>query len=432
MERLEQNINTFNNEPKTFKDFFLIIKDILKDWIDFSDERYYDLVSCWILGTYMHEKFVSYPYLFLNAMKSSGKSRLLRLINELSNEGRFTASLTEAVLFRLPSIKKITMCIDEAENIHTKEKQNLRLLLNSAYKEGLTIYRARKVSKSEQWIMDEFNIFVPIAIANIEGLDDVLEDRCIPIFIERSMNEDIISKPEWFKYDNKILSYKHNIKPKVSALSVGVDGKMIYICSPDTTLTTPTYTTTLTTLTTLTILNTQNIIKKGIIGRDLEIWYPLFWIAVQIDNKTYENLESLALEKVLEKKETDLTENRDLIFISFIFNNYASTLNYTNYTNTTLEYTSVKDIVSRYKLNEPDDKWFDSRWVGRAIKRHRLAISKRRMSKGFEILINFDRLNQLAKKFNIKKEESASDNLDLNKEKIEFYSKSDENISVKL
>lgn len=175
---------------------------ILKDWMDLED-RYYHIVALWILGTYFMDDFETYPYLFINATKRSGKSRLLKILAKLCR-GIHTTSMTEAVLFRLPMMKSVGLFIDEAERIGSKGKEALRELLNSAYKRGVKIYRARKSAKSEAYVLDEFEVFVPISLANISGLDDVLEDRCITLVLERSFNPLIINKPEIFTLDEKI------------------------------------------------------------------------------------------------------------------------------------------------------------------------------------------------------------------------------------
>ena len=121
--------------------YFKQIKKILKDWIDMKDE-YYPLISIWIIGTYLHKQFSSYPYLFFNAMKGSGKTRMLNIISTLSNNGKLANSMTEAVLFRTAYGR--TFCIDELESINARGKENLKELLNSAYKRGAIVERISK------------------------------------------------------------------------------------------------------------------------------------------------------------------------------------------------------------------------------------------------------------------------------------------------
>jgi hypothetical protein len=395
---LIENLEKFDEEPKTFNDFFELIKKILKEWIDFSDEMYYNIVSLWIMGTYMHDKFVSYPYLFINAMKQSGKTRLLNLISRLSNKGFLAVNLTESTLFRLPAIEKVTMCIDEAENIGSRDRENLRLLLNAGYKKGLFVPRSRRLP-NEKWIVEKFVVFCPIVLSNISGLDDVLEDRCILIPLERSNNVEIISKMEDFDHDYNMNLYMRQLSTLVQLCSVVMPytKTMAEYKSTQTTLTTLTTLNTLTTLTTQSTFNDkiEDLKKIGIAGRNLEIWFPLLFIAFQIEEALFDNLLPFILQIIKEKQELELTENRDVVFLSFLYNNFEETK----------DFITVREICDTYKRDEPEDQWFSSKWVGRALKRHRITIEKRRLTKGFEVRINFKKLTDLCKKLGIQKQE---------------------------
>ena len=131
------------------------IKKVLHNYIDMNEE-YYELISLWIIGTYLHDEFETFPYLFINAMKGSGKTRLLKLIAVLSKDGILNASMREAVLFRMG---KKTLCIDEFEGIGSKEALALREILNCSYKKGMTISRMRKVRNAlgEDYEIDEMS-----------------------------------------------------------------------------------------------------------------------------------------------------------------------------------------------------------------------------------------------------------------------------------
>ncbi|KKK91466.1 hypothetical protein LCGC14_2712680 [marine sediment metagenome] len=67
-----------------------IIK-ILKNYLDLRED-YYPIVAIWIIGTYLHKQFQSFPYLFFNAMKGSGKTRTLGLISWLQKNGALQKS----------------------------------------------------------------------------------------------------------------------------------------------------------------------------------------------------------------------------------------------------------------------------------------------------------------------------------------------------
>ncbi len=106
------------------------IINVIKYYLDLP-EHYYKIISIWIMGSYFHSKFETYPILFLNATRGSGKSRLLKLISKLSanGDGTIQNNLTEAVLFRHP--KNQILCIDEVEQIGSKEKHVVKGFFNS-------------------------------------------------------------------------------------------------------------------------------------------------------------------------------------------------------------------------------------------------------------------------------------------------------------
>ncbi|MEK6879251.1 MAG: hypothetical protein AABY22_06555, partial [Nanoarchaeota archaeon] len=188
------------------KAYWLLIK-ILNKYLDLKPE-YYDIIALWIIGTYLHKQFVTFPYLYFNAMKNSGKSRALKLITCLSYNGELMNSISESVLFR--TAEDHTIGIDEAESIGKKEKGALRELLNSAYKQGAKVKRAFKVKGKERegYQIEEFNVFCPVVMANIWGMDEVTGDRCITLILDKSPKKEITRMIELFDFDEDIKKFK--------------------------------------------------------------------------------------------------------------------------------------------------------------------------------------------------------------------------------
>src|SRR3990167_8452571 len=89
---LEADKSTFNT---ALHDCYITITEILSKYCDL-EERYYPVISLWIIGSYAHDSFETYPYIFLNASKGSGKSRLLRLIPILPRNGKVLGSIPES------------------------------------------------------------------------------------------------------------------------------------------------------------------------------------------------------------------------------------------------------------------------------------------------------------------------------------------------
>jgi len=206
-----------NEEFSTLLDCYNYIVETIKSYIDI-DKKYLPILGCWVIGTYFHECFQSYPYLFINATKGGGKTRTLKLLSFLCKNGNMSVNLTEAVLFRKAK-QKIAFFIDELERISVKQKANLRLLLNSAYKKGIGVERARKDPETEKYVVDRFEVFTPIAMANIWGLDDVLQDRCITVILERSARKGIIRKIELWNSNPTLHKMKGHLEEVGKALS---------------------------------------------------------------------------------------------------------------------------------------------------------------------------------------------------------------------
>jgi hypothetical protein len=201
---MDESTQTNENEiieTWDLKTYYDKLKLIISKYMDMSDEDK-EIVVLWTLSSFFQKSFNSFPYIFLNAQKSSGKTRLLKLLAHLTN-GIYTVNITEAVLFR----KQEPIFIDEIEDITRKEKAGLRELLNVAYKKGGVVERAEKTERGEIRVKT-FPVYRVVGMANITGMEDVLEGRCITVILERSLNPIITRIPELFDLDPDIQEFK--------------------------------------------------------------------------------------------------------------------------------------------------------------------------------------------------------------------------------
>ena len=361
------------------------IVEVLKEYCCLRDD-YYSLIAIWILGTYFHDKMESYPYLFLNAMKGSGKTRLLKLIASMSHNGKILASLREAVLFR--TAKGSTICIDEFESLGNKERGDLRELLNTAYKKGISVERMKKITTPEgsEQVVEAFELYCPIAMANIWGMEDVLGDRCIPLTLEK-VNDLIITKLiENFVLNLDIQYVKSMLKciPVVIMPFGGiVEGWNKWVKSKYTTA----YTyTTFDTETTLLHTLYEKIDKIGLNGRSLELFFPLFLISWVLGDDVLDKTLETAQEINQERMSEEIVENKDINFIEFIARQEWK------------GFIEVSELTKRFReaLHEDseDIKWINARWVGRALKRLNFNKKKRRTEKGIEVMLNVEKANE--------------------------------------
>jgi hypothetical protein len=72
-----------NDESVNPGELFLKIKKYIKRYIFLQDENAYNLLAIWAMGTYVFRIFNYFPYIHLNAEKSSGKTLLMELLAPL-------------------------------------------------------------------------------------------------------------------------------------------------------------------------------------------------------------------------------------------------------------------------------------------------------------------------------------------------------------
>lgn len=382
---------------KNMKDAYEGIMYFLKKYMDMTEANY-RIVSVWILGTWLHNQFPCYPYLFINAMRGSGKTRLLKLIKTFSKEGDLLNSLTEAVMFRTTG----TLCIDEFEGINRKGNEQLRELLNSAYKSGSKVKRMtkNKVLGQEKQIVEEFDIYRPIALANIWGMEDVLGDRCLPIILDKSENpkktmlmevwDDVLYEPR------KTTTLNSLSKCSRCRCRYILEHNNVYFSWNDFICNNNIYTTTLTTTTTTTTSTTQEInslfeeIKNsGINGRFLELTMPFFIISNYISKDLLNNIFEDLKEIIKNKKDENLTENSDISLIDFLSQEIDNPY-----------FISIKELTSNFRgFVQTNEEWLNERWISRALKRLNLIIERRRNGNGIQVKINYKKAQEKIKIF---------------------------------
>lgn len=382
------------------------VLEILDKYMDMP-EQYRKLVAVWIIGTYFHQSFNSYPYLFLNAMRGSGKTRLLKIISHLSYNGfgRVQSGITESVLFRMPSGN--TLVLDELEQIGSKDKQALREYMNASYKRGGVVGRSKKakIDGREEWITDYFEPYKPIAMANIWGMDEVLGDRCISFVLEKSNNIAKTKLIEDFEINPNFKELKELLK-KVSvvcAMSLP-PGKTItawneYIFSKYNGITTL-YT--LTTQTTLNDTTQENVLEReemfemfnkidelGIDGRNLELLLPLLFVSKMISIDVFEDMLKIGKDVMAHKKEDEFADSVDV-----------SLYEYVSKQDSEIGYKPLKEVLHGFRTwLGTDDDWINEKWIGRALKRLNLLIDKRRMASGRQVILNVSKAQEKLKIF---------------------------------
>lgn len=323
-----KQINDFIEEEhsqKTFQETYDEIKDQLKYYIELGDEREYDLVVCWIVATYFHQTFNTFPYLFLNATKQAGKTKLLTFCSCLAFNAVPTLCQTGASLFRMTQVLRPTFLLDETEKFGKKDENDYRSLLLARYKKGMKIWRIEEENYNNKKVRvaKGYEVYGPTLLSNISGLDEVLEDRTINITLKRTKNflianrEVAIDGRRWEEYrnllylnlfqnDHKIRQLYKIITEIISYYVEGSEGSdsssrdssssssSIDKKSMDEFFNTSGFTST-------SLYSLLKLPKRGVRARDMELWIPILCIAITRSEALYNNLLELAVEKTKEK-----------------------------------------------------------------------------------------------------------------------------------
>ena len=364
--------------PRLFKK----INNILREYMDMKEE-YYSLISLWIIGTYLHKQFSSYPYLFFNAMKGSGKTRMLKIIANLSKNGSLVGSMTEAVLFRTAYNR--TLCIDEFENVNSKGQENLGLLLNSAYKKGCDVERMAKkrTFEGEKQEVERYKVYCPLALANIKGMENVLADRCISVILEKSSNPKITKLIENFENDKEFQEIRGGLLRLTEKFSDDLNyfgdifNKWNSFQKQE-------------------ILDKDNnfselfskIDKTNIQGRDLELFFPLFIIADMCGKDILDNTLEISQKIVEEKRQQDREENMDIKIYEFVAQYKIES------------YVAVSTLVEDFKdYTELKDEWINARYFGKGLRRLNLVLHEKRTSAKRQVKLNIEKAKEKSKMF---------------------------------
>jgi hypothetical protein len=372
--------------------------EVIDSYLDLDDANK-RMLALWIMAAPYKEAFRTFPILYINASKGSGKTRAAGLINALIPEAICTPNISEAAFFRICA-KKRCIIIDEAERLNSKEKATLKDLLNVCYKRSGKVLRTEK-DKLGGFQIAEYEVYNPVVLANISGLDAVLEDRCITMIMQKTLKKDITRMLELFDLDPRITALRAFFENADIGVGLAIEEgllnpyyeqmlnhRSINSNQPSniklhTTLTTPNYTND-------EINSFINLVYMCYLnGRDFELWLPLFAIAftISIQGQTYSDLfqDTLALASIQArlKEEEALEGDADT---ALAVSRYNLTIN------TDFPVTTTSDIIKAHQDTNGQQDWLNSKWVGRCLKRIGVIKKKCRLKQGYEYTINKESL----------------------------------------
>jgi len=381
-----------------------LLPNILREWhtyIDFPDEREYILHALWDVGSYFHFVFKTFPYLYVGGIKRTGKTKCLTLHSCFALNAFFSNNMSTSSIYRLIQNARGALLIDETEKLRNPDRAlDFRSILLAGYKKGAVVYRIEK-TKKDQLVPEMFEIYSPKILANISGIEDVMEDRTIPSIMKRGKTRKIVNRevdtadPCWSEYRNKLyqffltfwgkVSELYKETAKISELSELSEGSELYGT------------------------NYKKADLDLLSARELELWNPIFTMARLFDflmehekNKlvSVSSLYSLgslcslmvglAIDKTKQKITEDITETGEVILLQVLMQ-IAKEDNYYK----------VKDLRDAMAQQfDEEQKWITTRWVGSALRRLGFK-EKRRVGTGYEYRLTVDEVKDLAERLNL-------------------------------
>jgi putative DNA primase/helicase len=150
-------------------------------------------LALWTAHTWAYDRFDHTPRLAIRSpTKRCGKSTLLEVIEALAHRPIQSGSISASGAFRLvEALAPLTLLLDESDTF-LRDNEELRGVLNSGFhKSGFVI---RVVEREGEHEPVQFATYAPVAFAGIGDLPDTLEDRSVPVVLQRKGAGDAITR----------------------------------------------------------------------------------------------------------------------------------------------------------------------------------------------------------------------------------------------
>jgi len=308
----------------------MTLHNLLKQYLEFTDEEMYLVVALWIVGTYLLPIWRTYPYLSISGAKRVGKSKSLSFLEQTAFNPVFSANISTPTLYRLVQSLRCTMLIDESERLETTERaSDMRNILNSGYKRGGKVFRSVKM-KGDRIVPQKFETFSPKALVTYKGIEEITEDRCIAIVMVRSANSKIINS-EISEDDRRWAACRNTLYR--FALQYFQDVQREY----------------------------EMLIAEDFVSRERELWKPILALAsfFGVQDKIY----SYALEQSKRKVAEDVMDSRETQLLKVL--NRLVTEDRVYY----IKEIRAAMIEELSREGEDIPRWLTNWWLGRTLSR---------------------------------------------------------------
>jgi len=184
------------------------VRSFIYDHLFLPDRELYEVLTAWVLSTWLRELWTVVPYIFFYGPVASGKTRGLETIHQLCYRGILASNITPAALFRVCDLWHPTVLLDETEIYNQQTKVEVVGLLNSGYRKGQYAFRAKVTQDGTE--LESFDVFGFKALAGTQGLRKALESRCLMVKMlkaKRKVNR-FVDEKRATELRNKLLGWR--------------------------------------------------------------------------------------------------------------------------------------------------------------------------------------------------------------------------------
>lgn len=170
-----------------------------------------EAAALWVLHTHAIDAFSITPRLGVtSALPRCGKTTFLDVLYGLVRAPMLSGNLSAASIYRQIDAHEPTLLLDEADT-YLPGNQAMRGILNFGHRRNSAyVFRGN----------DKFSTWAPVAIAMIGRLPATLEDRCIPVRLQRRRADEVIAPFRHDKTQDLILLYRMSVRWAADNLSI--------------------------------------------------------------------------------------------------------------------------------------------------------------------------------------------------------------------
>jgi hypothetical protein len=285
---LKTNPTTYPNDE--LDELLIKLAEYFRRFVVLPEKHWASVMATWTLGTYLFPMFQAYPYLRLTSGEPGcGKSLLGQILANVSFNGQFMSSPTEANLFHLPEQNRGVQVWDEIEIANRVERskfQGLQAILLVGYRNGAEIPRQVGNNWDQQV---KYHVFCPRVLIGLSRLPETARQRSIELRLRKRMPG---QEAQIYRMDDQATE-EANLRAKcvLTALKCAVGVNQLYRDDG---------------------LRTNIVALLGKAGREADdIWLPLFAIAAACSDETKIDSMQNSLIGDLAKAATELAECRD-------------------------------------------------------------------------------------------------------------------------